>query len=54
MLLWERWGVDSHAPPGPGQLPMLDELATLTGHPCPPLAALQSAYHRPGSLYQTP
>jgi hypothetical protein len=50
MLLWERWGVDSHAPPGPGQLPMLDELVTLTGQPCPPLAALRSAYHRPGFL----
>lgn len=48
MLLWERWGVDSDAPPGTGQLPMLDELATLTGQPTPPLAALRSAYHRPG------
>jgi hypothetical protein len=48
MLLWERWGVDSHTPPGPGQLPVLDELASLTAQPCPPLAALRSAYHRPG------
>jgi hypothetical protein len=47
MLLWERWGVDSHTPPEPGQLPMLDELATLTGQACPPLADLRSAYHRP-------
>jgi hypothetical protein len=47
MLLWERWGVDSHEPPGPGQLPVLDELANLTGQPCPPLADLRSAYRRP-------
>jgi len=47
MLLWERWGVDSDAPPGPGQLPVLDELATLTGQPSPPLADLRAAYRRP-------
>jgi hypothetical protein len=36
MLLWEDWGVlDSHTAPGPGELPVLDELATLTGQPQP-------------------
>ena len=40
MLLWEDWGVlDSHAAPGPGELPVLDELATLTGQPSPPLGS---------------
>ena len=30
MLLWEDWGApDSRTPPGPGELPVLDELATL-------------------------
>jgi transglutaminase superfamily protein len=48
MLLWEDWGVqDSRTPPGPGELPVLDELATLTGQPSPPLAGLRSAYRRP-------
>jgi hypothetical protein len=48
MLLWEDWGVlDSHTAPGPGELPVLDELATLTGQPSPPLADLRSAYRRP-------
>jgi hypothetical protein len=38
MPLWEDWGVlDSHRAPGPGELPGLDELATLTGQPSPPL-----------------
>jgi hypothetical protein len=47
MLLWENWGVlDSRTPPGPGELPVLDELAALTGQPSPPLAGLRSAYHR--------
>jgi hypothetical protein len=49
MLPWETWGVlDSHTPPGPGELPGLDELATLTGQSSPPLAGLRSAYRRPG------
>ena len=48
MLLHEVWGVDSRTAPGPGELPVLDELATLTGQPCPPLAGLRSAYRRPG------
>jgi hypothetical protein len=48
MLLSECWGVDSRTPPGPGELPVLDELATLTGQPSPPLADLRSAYRRPG------
>jgi hypothetical protein len=49
MLLWEDWGVlDSPEPPGPGELPVLDELADLTGQPSPSLAALRSAYSRPG------
>lgn len=49
MLLWEDWGVlGSPMPPGPGELAMLDELATLTGQPCPPLDELRSAYRRPG------
>ena len=48
MLLWEDWGVlDSHTAPGPDELPVLDELATLTGQPSPPLADLRSAYRRP-------
>ena len=48
MLLWEDWGApDSRTPPGPGELPVLDELATLTGQPSPPLADLRSAYRRP-------
>ena len=48
MLLWEDWGVlDSRTAPGPGELPVLDELATLTGQPSPPLADLRSAYRRP-------
>jgi hypothetical protein len=48
MLLWEDWGVqDSRTPPGPDELPVLDELATLTGQPSPPLAELRSAYRRP-------
>jgi Transglutaminase-like superfamily len=48
MLLWEDWGVpDSRTAPGPGELPALDELATLTGQPSPPLAGLRSAYRRP-------
>jgi len=49
MLLWEDWGVlDSHTAPGPGELPVLDELATLTGQPSPPLADLRSAYPSSG------
>jgi hypothetical protein len=47
MLLHERWGVDSRTPPRPDELPVLDDLATLTGQPSPPLADLRSAYHRP-------
>ncbi len=48
MLLWEDWGMlDSHTAPGPDELPVLDELATLTGRPSPPLADLRSAYRRP-------
>jgi len=48
MLLWEDWGVlDSRTLPGPGELTVLDELATLTGQPSPPLAGLRSAYRRP-------
>ena len=48
MLLWEDWGVlDTPEPPGPGDLPVLDELAALTGQPSPELAALRSAYRRP-------
>lgn len=48
MVLWEDWGVlDSHTAPGPDELPVLDELATLTGQPSPPLADLRSAYRRP-------
>ena len=48
MLLWEDWGVpNSRTPPGPHELPVLDELATLTGQPSPPLAGLRSAYRRP-------
>ena len=47
MLLHEAWGVDLRTPPGPGELPVLDELATLTGQPSPPLADLRSAYRRP-------
>jgi hypothetical protein len=48
MLLWEDWGVpDLRTPPGPGEMPVLDELATLTGQPSPPLAGLRSAYRRP-------
>jgi hypothetical protein len=48
MLLWEDWGAPgSRTPPGPGELPVLDELATLTGQPSPPLAGLRSAYRRP-------
>ena len=47
MLLHEVWGVDLRTPPGPGELPVLDELATLTGQPSPPLADLRSAYRRP-------
>ena len=46
MLLWEDWG-DSRRTPGPGELPVLHELATLTGQPSPPLAGLRSAYRRP-------
>ena len=39
MLLWEDWGMpDPRTAPGPGELPVLDELATLTGQPSPPLA----------------
>src|SRR5262245_31122885 len=48
MLLHEVWGVDSRTPPGPGELPVLDGLATLTGQLSPPLADLRSAYCRPG------
>ena len=34
MLLWEDWGVlDTRTAPGPDELPVLDELATLTGQP---------------------
>jgi hypothetical protein len=48
MLLWEDWGIqDSRTPPGPDELPVLDELATLTGQPSPPLDGLRSAYRRP-------
>ena len=47
MLFWEVWGVDTRTPPGPGELPVLDELATLTAQPSPPLADLRSAYRRP-------
>jgi hypothetical protein len=48
MLLWEDWGVqDSRTPPGRDELPVLDELAALTGQPDPPLARLRSAYRRP-------
>ena len=47
MLLHEVWGVGLRTPPGPGELPVLDELATLTGQPSPPLAELRSAYRRP-------
>jgi hypothetical protein len=47
MLLHERWGVDSRPPPGPDELPVLDDLATLTGQASPPLADLRSAYRRP-------
>jgi hypothetical protein len=47
MLLWEVWGVDTRTPPGPDELPVLDELATLTAQPSPPLADLRSAYRRP-------
>ena len=48
MLLWEDWGVlDSRTAQGPGELVVLDELATLTGQPSPPLAGLRSAYRRP-------
>src|SRR5208282_5166476 len=48
MLLWEDWGVpDSRTAPGRGELPVLDELATLTGQPSPPLAGLRPAYRRP-------
>ena len=47
MLLHEVWGVDLRTPPGPGELPVLDELATLTGQSSPPLAGLRSAYRRP-------
>ena len=47
MLLHEVWGVDLRTPPGPGELPVLDELATLTGQPSPPLAGLRAAYRRP-------
>ena len=48
MLLWEDWGMlDSHTAPGPSELSVLDELATLTGQPGPPLAGLRSAYRRP-------
>ena len=48
MLLWEDWGVlDSHTAPGPDELQVLGELATLTGQPSPPLADLRSAYRRP-------
>ena len=42
------WGVlDSHTAPGCDELPVLDELAALTGQPSPPLADLRSAYRRP-------
>ena len=47
MLLHEVWGVGLRTPPGPGELPVLDELAALTGQPSPPLAGLRSAYRRP-------
>jgi hypothetical protein len=48
MLLWEDWGMpEPRTAPGPGELPVLDELATLTGQPSPPLADLRSAYRRP-------
>ena len=47
MLFWEVWGVDTRTPPGPDELPVLDELATLTAQPSPPLADLRSAYRRP-------
>ena len=48
MLLWEDWGMlDSRTAPGPGELVALDELATLTGQPSPPLAGLRWAYRRP-------
>ena len=47
MLLHEVWGAGLRTPPGPGELPVLDELATLTGQPSPPLAELRSAYRRP-------
>jgi hypothetical protein len=47
MLLHEVWGVDSRTPPGPDELSVLDELATLAGQPCPRLADLRSAYRRP-------
>ncbi len=48
MLLWEDWGLAaSRTPPGPGELPVLDDLAALTGQASPPLADLQSAYRRP-------
>ena len=48
MLLWEDWGAPgSRTPPAPGELPVLDELATLTGQPSPPLAGLRLAYRRP-------
>jgi hypothetical protein len=35
---------DSRTAPGRDELPVLDELATLTGQPSPPLADLRSAY----------
>jgi hypothetical protein len=55
MLLWETWGVlDSRTAPGPGELPVLDELATLTGRPSPPLAGLRPACRARGSWYRTP
>ena len=48
MLLWGGLGCAGLAHrTGPGELSVLDELATLTGQPSPPLADLQSAHRRP-------
>jgi len=42
MLLGKGWGVlDLPEPPGPGELPVLDELADLSGQPSPSPAALR-------------
>jgi transglutaminase-like putative cysteine protease len=55
MLLWEDWGVlDSPTAPGPHELPVLDELAALTGQPSPPRPTSGRPTVARSSWYQTP